>query len=503
MNLQKIDFDPQIQGIFNSKFKDLKKVDWKKWVDISSKEEYEDAVLKNLGLEVDAFDNILTKKTDSHEMAVPPFEDLGFEQPILCHTSGTSGSEPKYFHITNELVEKIWAPGMQAIFDSAGLKKNSSAIIFVPTRLTTDGFDGKSVRLYSSEFSQRLVLSMFSPRSYLIDFYKNSRDVEVLSRLLEMEDVSVVSAPASTILKWADINSLRSYMEKSYQKNKQCEVSKLIDRLGVERAAKEVQKRLSEKFTDCTFIFSFTSLNSEQWRKIEGFADANARFNNLYVGSEIGPFASSLLTGKNMYVFPLTLPVIENNTLEPLSRTEHRYGNLLVSLSRDWVNIDTGDLLVIENTCSLPVINGEILRSSFKLKTREEVKGFPDYKLFAGGYFKKGDVEILNTHKIIQFVEKMLQVKLSGPLFFVYESKKLYIPAEASEEECKVVSSELTREDNFERYGFVFRCEGLIIESRPLEIILERNKLFESVREGKMPKGAIKKWKFYFLILEQ
>lgn len=499
MSSQKVDFDPQIQEIFGNKFKGVKRVNWRNWMDISSKEEYEDIVLKNLGLEADIFDQVLHKKTDPKEMAVSPAED-GFEQSILCHTSGTSGSEPKYFHITKELVEKIWAPGMQAIFDSSGLKKNSSAIIFVPTRLATDGFDGRNVRLYSSEFSQRLVLSMFNPKSYLIDFYRNSRDVEVLSSILEMEDVSVVSAPASTILKWADLYSLKSYMEKSYENNRECKVSKLIDNLGMEKAAKEVQERLSEKLKNSTFIFSFTSLNPQQWRKIREFADA--RFNNLYVGSEIGPFASSLLTGRSMYIFPLTLPVIENNTLESISRTEHRYGNLLVSLSGDWINVDTGDVLVIENNDSLPVIYEEVLRNSFKIKIREEVKGFPDYRIFAGEHFKKGDIEILNSHRIVHFVEEILQVKLTEPLFFVYESRKLYIPADISEEECRRISSELTKEENFREYRFFFKCEDLKVEGKTLEMLVDRNKLLADVGEGRIPKGAIKKWHFYFLTID-
>lgn len=500
MNSPKIDLDPKTREIFNNKFRNLKKTEWKTWLDIVSKEEYEDIVLKNLGLDADIFDQIPHKKTDSHVMAVPPFGDPGLEQSILCHTSGTSGSEPKYFHITDDLIEKIWAPGMQAIFDSSGLEKNSSAIIFVPTRLATDGFDGSNVRLYSSEFSQRLVLSMFNPKSYLIDFYKNSRDVEVLSNILEMEDVSVVSAPASTILKWADLHSLKDGMEKSYRKNKECEVSKLIDGAGVEKAAREVQERLSEKFKNSTFIFSFTSLNSQQWRKIQEFADA--RVNNLYVGSEIGPFASSLLTGRSMYVFPLSLPAIENNSLEPISRTKSNYGNLLVSLSENWINVDTGDVLVVENNGSLPVIYEEILRNSFKVKVKEEVKRFPHYRIYAGEHFKKGDVEILNTHKIVQFVEELLQIKMTEPLFFVYELRKLYVPASISEEECRRISSELTKIDNFEESRFFFRCDNLKVEGKTLEIVMDRNKLLNDVREGRIPKGAIKKWPFYFLTLD-
>ncbi len=506
METQKIDLDSQTQELFNNKFRDIKRINWKSWLDIASKEEYEDIILSNLRLDADIFDRIPFKKTDPHTMAVTPFENPEFEQSgpsILCHTSGTSGSKPKYFRITDELIEKIWAPGMQAIFDSSGLTENSSAIIFVPTRLATDGFDGRNVRLYSSEFSQRLVLSMFDPKSYLIDFYKNSRDVKVLSTILEMEDVSVVSAPASTILKWADLHSLQGGMEKSYRDNNECNclVSKLIDRLGVERAAKEVQERLSEKFENSTFIFSFTSLNSQQWRKIEDFADT--RFNNLYVGSEIGPFASSLLTGRNMYVFPLTLPVIENGTVEPISRTNHNYGNLLASLSENWINVDTGDVVIIENNGSVPVIYEEILRDSFKIKVREEVKDFPGYRMFAGEHFKKGDVEILNTHKIVQFVEDMLQINITEPLFFVYELKKLYIPADISKEEGERISSELTKEDNFEKSRFFLKCDDLKVEGKTLEIIADRNKLLNDVREGRIPKGAIKKWHFYFLTLEQ
>ena len=42
----RFDFDFGIQEVFNKNFSDIKKSNWKSWLDISSSEEYENLVLK-------------------------------------------------------------------------------------------------------------------------------------------------------------------------------------------------------------------------------------------------------------------------------------------------------------------------------------------------------------------------------------------------------------------------------------------------------------------------
>ena len=73
----------------------------------------------------------------------------------MCHTSGTSDSNInglKWFHMTKSIIQQLWAPGMQAIFESSGLKSNSSAVIFIPSRMNFDGIqsykDKKYISLY-------------------------------------------------------------------------------------------------------------------------------------------------------------------------------------------------------------------------------------------------------------------------------------------------------------------------------------------------------------------
>ena len=44
--LRSIDFDPQIQKVFNTLYSDITPTDWRKWLEVSSKEEYENLIEK-------------------------------------------------------------------------------------------------------------------------------------------------------------------------------------------------------------------------------------------------------------------------------------------------------------------------------------------------------------------------------------------------------------------------------------------------------------------------
>ena len=66
------DFDLNLQKVFYDYFKDIKGVNWKSWLDISSSEEYEEAIFKNSGLSRDILDEIHTKKTDPKEFSLNP-----------------------------------------------------------------------------------------------------------------------------------------------------------------------------------------------------------------------------------------------------------------------------------------------------------------------------------------------------------------------------------------------------------------------------------------------
>lgn len=53
MEKPKFDFDPITQKIIDKRFSKLKKAKWKKWFEISTKEEYINIILKNLDLYLD------------------------------------------------------------------------------------------------------------------------------------------------------------------------------------------------------------------------------------------------------------------------------------------------------------------------------------------------------------------------------------------------------------------------------------------------------------------
>jgi len=187
------DFDLEVQKIFDKQFSNIPSTDWKKWLDISSKEEYEDLTLRNSGLSSidDIFERIKKDKVNSKYLSVDRHSYLakyqGSKPLIVCHSSGTTNSNLtalKWLPMSKNIVQRYWAPGMQAIFESSGLNRRSSVIIFIPSRIKIDGLqsyeDQKYISLYSSEFSQRVMLSIIKPQSYTFYEYKNSKNLEII-----------------------------------------------------------------------------------------------------------------------------------------------------------------------------------------------------------------------------------------------------------------------------------------------------------------------------------
>ena len=251
--MESYDFDRKVQEAFNSSFLDIKSINWQNWLDIRSKEEYEELSLKLSGLS--SIDDILTiiktETTNSRSLSInlEDFLDKTHESNSLffCHTSGTTNSNLsmlKWFYMTKDIVKRQWALGMQAIFESSGLNSKTSAIIFVPSRLKFDGLnkyeDKEYISLYSSEFSQRIMISLIKPLSYLFYEYKNSKNLEILSKILSIENVSVISAPAITILGWADISRFKIGLRESLNAINQNQ-DPLIERILLEIKKKRIR----------------------------------------------------------------------------------------------------------------------------------------------------------------------------------------------------------------------------------------------------------------------
>ncbi|MEX2753370.1 MAG: hypothetical protein Q6366_016100, partial [Candidatus Freyarchaeota archaeon] len=135
----RLDFDPKLQSVFNETYSRIYPTDWRSWLDISSRIEYESLALELSGLaNVDGIlERIKKEVTDPKQLSVEPRALLdsysGSEPVVCCHTSGTSGgtiSDLKFYHISEELAKRLWAPGMRAIFEASGQSPDSSAVIF-------------------------------------------------------------------------------------------------------------------------------------------------------------------------------------------------------------------------------------------------------------------------------------------------------------------------------------------------------------------------------------
>ena len=533
------DFDRKTQLFFEKIPLETNKFDWKKWYQFTSIEEYKDFLLQNSGL--NSINNLWQKlkniETNSTEFSIEPEElidNYSMNYPlILCHSSGTTNSDLtalKWFHMSSDVINRYWAPGMNAIFESSGLNSSNASLIFVPSRLNSDGmknsYEKRYCSLYSSEFSQRIMLTSIKPDSYLINEYKNSKHLAVISQILSMEDIAVISAPAITILGWANTEKLKTGIKKSlstvqaFPHTQTLEyLLKMIEKEGLNAATDIIQRKLSEKLQNATIVFSISSLSKPNWdliRKFMNWEEGNEKFTNLYVASEIGPIASSLGDFKvsrsnSMYIFPLFLPMLKyRNKIEFITNSSFKTGKLFISKTENGkplLNVNIGDVISVESQENLPLINGKILRSSFKLKysikINESIKTPQNYSIHAGDYFECKNFDLIEPRSLIHCLNEKFRSDIDSIIFLISsdgeDSQKQFI--------IHVDPNQFKEEIFFE----CLSSNSLIkaIESKNVSIVLASNKLvqyfgdreeiLEKVRKGTLPKGILKKWPIYVI----
>ncbi len=546
MELNSFDFDLKTQEIFNKKFSNTQSTDWKKWLDISSSEEYEEVALKNSGLSSisDIFERIKKEKTDSKDLSIDLYNFLeshyASELLIICHSSGTTNSDLsalKWLHMSKDVIQKYWAPGMQAIFESSGLSSSSSIVVFVPSRLKNDGLntyeDMSYISLYSSEFSQRLMLSILNPCSYTFFEYKNSKNLEVIAKILSLENVSAVSAPASTILGWADIEKFKIGLKNSLDLLRKVE-DPIFDTLllkikkeGIQCAAKEIQNLLSKKISKATLVFGISSLSENDWdtiRKFMNWEKDKEKFINLYVASEIGPFAASITKNdfsfsrtRNLYIFPLNLPVIENKgSKELISRSKWKIGKLFVSKMMDfkpYINIDVGDIIKIVDQKALPQIEGKILRSCFKLnyqiRVSKEIRLPAKFNVYAGDYFTFKSFEVYDPRYLLNCLKDNCDLDMDSILLLKQNINdnaiwKLVLLSNGKKdcfniEVFRSLLAECIKNNDFKEKIKENLIKIQLIKENPINFLATRSEMLNKVRNGKNPKGILKKWPFYLI----
>ncbi|MHA2390672.1 MAG: hypothetical protein ACXAEX_01780 [Promethearchaeota archaeon] len=536
------DFDSDIQEIFNSKFSDIQSTNWRNWLELSSKEDYIELVLNNSGLATieDIFERITQEKSNSKDLSITLHNyimDYNKTEPlILCHSSGTTDSNIsalKWFHMSKKTAQRYWAPGMQAIFESSGLNSDSSVIIFVPSRLHIDGIKSfkqkKYVSLYSSEFSQRLMLSIVKPHSYTFFEYKNSKNLSVISKILSLDNVSVISAPAATILGWADIDKFQLGLEKSlksYEDTNEPLFEKIRNK-GIKVASREIQKMLSDKLYKATLVFSISSLSEEDWdliRKFMNWQKGKEKFTNLYVASEMGPFAASIDKKEDepenktkLNVFPLTFPVIESKGKKQfISDSSDKIGKLLISRinnSKAYINLDIGDVIRIVNQHNLPQIEGNILRSSFRLKYPIKISKrvtIPKiFEVYAGEYFALSKFDIYNPRYLLNCLKLNCELDYDNLLLINHEKNgnehwKLFLLTNETKmcsniDNYKKTLLSCIKEEKLKKAinDNIIKLE--LIDENPVNFLATRSIMLERVRNGKNPKGILKKWPLYVI----
>ncbi|MFW9774052.1 MAG: hypothetical protein ACFFEO_18005, partial [Candidatus Thorarchaeota archaeon] len=388
----------------------------------------------------------------------------------------------------------------------------------------------KYLSLYSSEFSQRVMLSLIKPQNYSFYEYKNSKNLEVISKILSLEKIAVISAPAITILGWADLEKFQIGLRKSLEDLPEekvpilDELLTIIEKKGIEQASEIIQKRLSEKLSNATLIFSISSLSEHNWsmiRKFMRWEEGGERFTNLYVASEIGPFAASISKGdfrlsrmNRMYVFPLTLPVLEyGNKKMRISEISDQTGKLFISRmgdSKALINIDIGDIITVRNSNGLPQIDGNIIRSSFQLKYEVKLSNkveIPNkFRILAGDFFSLKNLIIKQPRNLLNCLKANCELETDALLLLPKDDQSwdLVLPGDLKSN-CinekkifEIISKCPTQADIYQ--ALINNSINLkFIEDQPVDFLATREEILKKVREGQMPKGILKKWPLYVI----
>lgn len=558
MSSSRFDFDPATQVALDAQFGNLACPDWRGWLDIGSLAEFEEAVFHYSGVPatVGAVQAMRGQVTTGRSLSVAVGHYLQAPgtpaMPVICHTSGTSGGALKWFPFSRELVQHTWGPGMRAIFETSGLDARGSAIIFVPSRIEDDGVarrHGKQpVFLYSAEFSQRLVLSLVKPAGYLIDAYRNATSLEKIAGMLALENVAVVSAPALTLLKWADREKLRQGIEASRARLKHdsssmqaaggaerqalADLVDLVDREGGDAATAVIQGRLSDHLAGATAIFSSSSLSPAQWQAIRDFFQWPAgaeRVTNLYVASEIGPFAASIHPDADpaggsppMLVFPVTVPTLESRGKRTfLWEVPDGHGELAVSrvtglaryYQRPWVpNLLTGDVVELVPGEGAPRITGKILRAAFPLKRAVTIAPYATvpvptpHEVLVGDYFELDFADVSNSRELLRALQRELAVPSGASLLLTRELDKpweMVVPtrhARPAGDEVLEALRACPSGRALARAVAQGTLEVTCVAEDPVAPEVAREEIVAAVRAGKLPKGALKRWPLYVVV---
>ncbi|MBD3187379.1 hypothetical protein GF325_11160 [Candidatus Bathyarchaeota archaeon] len=523
-------------------FGSLPMVRWQDWLHIDSRELYLDAICDNLGIDDPGILGDKHHEQDQGEgkMAVDPMQyisncDVG-DPIVLCHTSGTSTgslSGIKWYPREISDVKQSWSPGMQAIFGSSGMAVSSGTpVILVPSRLKIDGtkiVERKTITmLYSAEFSQRLVISLFNPKEFLLDQYKNAFSPKLLSSLCSLEQISVVSAPSATMIGWSKQGRIKRALKKAIEKNMGIlddETSAFMDwvrKIGPEEASREIRQKIACKMRHATLIFSTTGFSPEKWNIIHefmGWETGAENFTNLYVSSETGPFCASIDKEKiltndpnHMVVFPLIHPSIRtvDGSIHPFHHLPPgpTCGVLIITVpskGRMLHDIDTGDWVNVIACDPLPILDGNIMRQEFPLK-QDASKFLPDKlilhmaprtRAFVGGHLVvNDDIEINGARNLARCMKR--EVKAHTPLIFkVGESDDhhvdIHVILEGNPSSQKV-------KDAFIRCGKI-KDDAMTEQLQVFKVHPDsmagkdgRKEILAMVRAGDLPKGALTKW---------
>ena len=218
------------------------------------------------------------------------------------------------------------------------------------------------------------------------------------------------------------------------------------------------------------------------------------------------------------FLFPLTIPVIKNNgNFELISRTKNKIGKLYVSRVGDsgyYINIDTGDVIMIKSQDGLPKISDEILRADFQfrmpLKISSQFKIKENHEIRVGSYFKTNGIEIINPSRFLKCLGNRISNDIETSILVENKNNRfIWKISVANSTIFKGISqkklldfvSECPHGSEISNSIKSKRLDIELIDFNPIEMKHLKSEVIQKVRTGILPKGVLKRWPLYFVKL--
>jgi len=158
-------------------------------------------------------------------------------------------------------------------------------------------------------------------------------------------------------------------------------------------------------------------------------------------------------------------------------------------------------------------IEGKILRNQFQLKypikISNQIKIKSNYKTYTGDFFSLNDFEIIEPRNLLLYLKEKCQY-LNDSLLLIKSNEndiikwRLILPSSKNkdcitEDQVRELLLKYQKAGELSRAILNKKINIQIIEEQPVNFLSTREEILTQVRNGKVPKGILKKWPLYIV----